>query len=76
MVRFEEVTDISYSRILSRNFSSALSVEKDVIADCESEVHATNDLFDSLNVTDRYLEESIELFERSRGFEECWVTYR
>ena len=36
MVRFEEVTDISYSRILSSNFSSALSIEKDVIADCES----------------------------------------
>jgi len=64
-VRFEEATDISYSRILSSNFSSSLSVEKDVIADCESEVHVTDDLFDSLSITDKYLEEAIELFERS-----------
>jgi len=73
VVRFEEATDISYSRILSSNFSSALSVEKDVIVDCESEVYDTNDLFDSLSITDRYLEEVIEVFERSGGSEEYWV---
>ena len=74
MVRFEEVTDISYSKILSINFSSALSVEKDVIADCESEVHISNDLFDSLSIMDRYLEKAIELFECSGGSEEeYWV---
>jgi len=74
VVRLEDVTDISYSRIPSSNFSSALSVEKDVIADCESEVHVTNDLLDSLSITDRYLEEAIELFERSGESEEqYWV---
>jgi len=73
-VRFKEVTDISYSKILSCNFSSALSVEKDVIADCELEVHVTDDLFDSLSITDRYLEEAIELFQHSRGSEEYWGT--
>jgi len=73
VVRFEEVMDISYSRILSSNFSSALSVVKDVIADCESEVHVTDDVFDSLSITDRYLEEAIELFECSGGSEkEYW----
>ena len=74
VVRFEEVTDISYSRVLSSNFSSAFSVEKDVIVDCESEVHVTNDLFDSLSITDRYLEEVIEFFECLEGSEEYWVT--
>ena len=74
VVRFKEVMDISYSKILSCNFSSALSIEKDVIADCELEVHVTDDLFDSLSITDRCLEEAIQLFEHLRGSEEYWGT--
>ena len=50
-----------------------MSVEKDVIADCDPEVHVTNDLFDSLSVSDRYLEEAIELLERLGGSEGYWV---